>query len=170
VSNPSASKKATFIAFAITRSASRINECSWPRPKCAGLILVGLFCFLPAASGLADDASLREQTAQLQDQLGRLEAREDAKDARAALEQARRALQAATGPIEDAATMVRAQQIARAAMTLAERQLERRKAQTGLIEAQRRLRLMQERASSQRRALEALMRERASAAHGAKQP
>jgi hypothetical protein len=113
---------------------------------------------------------LREQTAQLQDQLGRLEARDDSKDARAALEQARRALQAATGPTEDAATMLRAQQIARAAMTLAGRQLERRKAQTRLIEAQRRLTLIQERANSQRRALEALMRDRASAARGAEQP
>jgi len=119
---------------------------------------------------VADDLSLGGQTARLQEQLGRLEARDDAKVASAALEQARRALRTAAGPIEDAASTSRAQQIARAALTLAERQIEHRKAQVELIESERRLRLTKERASSQRRALEALMRERAAWTRGDGQP
>ena len=79
-------------------------------------------------------------------------------------------MQTASGPIEDANAVLRAQQIARAAMVLAERQLERRKAQAGLFATQRRLTATRERANAQRRALEALMRDRASLARGGEQP
>jgi hypothetical protein len=109
---------------------------------------------------------LRAQTAQLQLRLGRIEAREDAKYAKGALEQARRALQAATHRVEDANAVSRAQQIARAAMVLAERQLERRRVQAQLFATQRRLTATRERANAQRRALEVLMRDRASLARG----
>jgi hypothetical protein len=170
VSNPSASKKATFIASAITSFASPINECGGRRAICAGLILIGLLCAFPAARGVADDRSFREQTARLQEQLGRLEAREDAKVASSALEEAQRALRVAADPIEHAGRALRAQQIARAALALAERQLERRRAQVELIAAERRLTLTRERAGSQRRALEALMKERAAWTSGEEQP
>ncbi|MGB8329936.1 MAG: hypothetical protein WCE62_07395 [Polyangiales bacterium] len=132
-------------------------------------LLVGLVCLLPTSSGGADDASLPEQTARLQEQLGRLEAREDAKHVEPALEEARRSLRAASGFDGDPEAARRAQQIARAAMTLAERQLERGKAQTELLAAQRRLTSIRERAASQRRVLEVLMRERASLVDGAEQ-
>jgi len=128
------------------------------------LILVALLWVFPGASGLADELSLRDQTAALQNQLGRLEARSDAQDADDALEHARRALRAASGPIDDADAVVRAHGIARAAMALAERQLEQRRAQSELIAAQRRLDGVRERANAQRRALEMLMRERAALA------
>jgi hypothetical protein len=55
-------------------------------------------------------------------------------------------------------------------MVLAERQLERRKAQAGLFATQRRLTATRERANAQRRVLEALMRDRASLARGGEQP
>jgi hypothetical protein len=158
VSNPSASKKATCIASAITSFVSHINEHGWARAVCACLLLIGLVCLFPVAS----DA----QTAQLQHRLGQLEAREDAKYAKGALEQARRALHAATQRVEDANAVSRAQQIARAALVLAERQLERRSVQAQLFATQRRLTATRERADAQRRALEALMRDRAALARG----
>jgi hypothetical protein len=65
---------------------------------------------------------------------------------------------------------LRAQQIARAAMVLAERQLARRNAQAELFATQRRLTATRERANAQRRALEALMRERASLARSGERP
>jgi len=104
------------------------------------------------------------QTAQLRASLERLDAREDAEHARGAIEQARRALVRASSPDRDPAAVVRAQGIARAAINLAERQLDRRRAQADLASAQRRLEAIQARAAAQRRALEALMRERASLA------
>ena len=54
-------------------------------------------------------------------------------------------------------------------MVLAERQLERRKAQAELFATQRRLTATRERANAQRRALEALMMDRASLARGGAQ-
>jgi len=75
-------------------------------------------------------------------------------------------LQTATHRVEDANAVSRAQQIARAAMVLAERQLERRRVQAELFATQRRLTATRERANAQRRALEALMRDRASLARG----
>jgi hypothetical protein len=72
--------------------------------------------------------------------------------------------------VEDASAVSRAQQIARAAMVLAERQLARRTAQAELFATQRRLTATRERANAQRRALEALMRERASIARDGEQP
>ena len=121
VSNPSESKKATFIASAITSFVSCINE--HRSVRAARLVLIGLVCVFCSAFGsgsgsvgLADDATSGAQTAQLQDKLRRLEARDDAKYAKGALQQARLALQTASGPIEDANAVVRAQQIARAAM------------------------------------------------------
>ena len=170
VSNPSASKKATCIASAITRFVSRINELGAARATGACLLLIGLACSFPGASGasgasgVTDEAALRAQTSQLQHRLGQLEARDDAKYAEGALEQARRALETAAHHIEDAKAVSRAQQIARAAMVLAERQLERRNAQEQLFATQRRLTATHDRARAQRRALEALMRDRASLA------
>ena len=164
VSNPSVSTKATCIASAITSFVSRINEHGWARATCACFILIALVGFFPGASGTADEAALRTQTARLQLRLGQLEAREDAKYAKAALEQARRALHEMSGPLDDADAIARMQQIARAAMVLAERQLERRSVQSQLFATQRRLTATRERANSQRRALEALMRDRASLA------
>ncbi|MBW1875541.1 MAG: hypothetical protein JRI98_09195 [Deltaproteobacteria bacterium] len=55
-------------------------------------------------------------------------------------------------------------------MVLADRQLERRKAQAELFATQRRLTATRERANAQRRALEALMRDRASLARRGEQP
>jgi hypothetical protein len=114
--------------------------------------------------------SPQAQTAQLQERLGRLEAREDAKYAKGALEQARRSLLGATGNQEDAGAVLRNQRIARAAMVLAERQLERRSVQAALFATQRRLTATRERANAQRRALEALMRDRASLARDGFRP
>jgi chromatin segregation and condensation protein Rec8/ScpA/Scc1 (kleisin family) len=168
VSNPSASKKATSIASAITSLSSHINERDWARAAC--LILLGLVCFFPRSTGLADEVAPRAQTAQLQDRLERLEAREDAKYAKGALEQAQRALLSASGSVQDANAVARAQQIARAAMVLADRQLDRRRAQAELFATQRRLTATRERANAQRRALEALMRDRASLAREGEQP
>ncbi len=104
------------------------------------------------------------QTAQLQAALARLETREDAEHARGALEQARRALGTASTKGKDEAAVERAQGIARAAITLATRQLDRRRAQADLVDAERRLQAIRARADAQRRALEALMRERAALA------
>jgi hypothetical protein len=170
VSNPSASKKATSIASAITSFASRINEHGRARVASACVILAVLACLFPATSGVADDAALRAQTEQLQHRLGRLEAREDAKYAKGALEQAHRALTTASGSVEDPDATSRAQGIARAAIVLAERQLERRSAQAALFATQRRLTATRDRANAQRRALEALMRERASLAREGERP
>jgi hypothetical protein len=167
VSNPSASKKATCIASAITSFVSRINELGAARAPGACLLLIGLVCSFPAASrasGATDEAALRAQTSQLQHRLGQLEARDDAKYANGALDQARRALETAAHHIEDVKAVARAQQIARAAMVLAERQLERRTAQGQWVATQRRLTATRDRARAQRRALEALMRDRASLA------
>jgi hypothetical protein len=170
VSNPSASKKAISIASAITSFVLRISEPGCARAARVCLILGGLACFFPAASGVADNGAQRAQTAQLQYRLGQLEAGEDAKYAKGALEQARRALQTAAASVEDTSVVVRAQRIARAAMVLAERQLARRNAQAELFATQRRLTATRERANAQRRALEALMRERASLARSGEQP
>ena len=76
---------------------------------------------------------------------------------------------AVAGPDEDRNSVSRSQQIAQAAMVLAERQLERRKAQAELFATQRRLTATRERANAQRRALEALMMDRASLARGGAQ-
>lgn len=133
----------------------------------ACLLLIGLACSFPGASGasgVTDEAALRAQTSQLQHRLGQLEARDDAKYANGALDQARRALETAAHHIEDVKAVARAQQIARAAMVLAERQLERRTAQGQWVATQRRLTATRDRARAQRRALEALMRDRASLA------
>jgi hypothetical protein len=168
VSNPSASKKATSIASAITSFASPISDRRSARAAC--LVLIALACTLSGASGRADDAASRAKTAQLQERLGRLEARDDAKYAKGALEHARRALSVATGDPEDPGAVSRQQQIARAAMVLAERQLERRRAQAELFATQRRLTATRERANAQRRALEALMRDRAAIAREGVRP
>ncbi len=168
VSNPSASKKATSIASAITSSASPINDHIGARVAC--LVLIAFVCFSIGSHGSASEPDSPTQTAQLQNRLSRLETREDAKYAKGALEQARRALQAASGPDKDASTIHRTQQIARAAMVLAERQLDRRQAQVELFATQRRLTATRERAGAQRRVLEALMRDRASLARAGEQP
>ena len=164
-------KKATSTASATTSFASRINDRGWARVAC--LVLIGLvassFTGLSSFS-YAEDATPQAQTADLQQRLGRIEARDDAKYAKAAIEQARRALLGASGNPGDAAAVARSQQIARAAMVLAERQLERRASQSELFATQRRLTATRERAHAQRRALEALMRDRASLARDGVRP
>jgi len=122
----------------------------------------GLVGPLPAASGLADAANPESRAAELAHRLGELEARDDAKYAKGALEQARRALLRASSSPEDPNAVARARKIAVAALGLADRQLARRKAQAKLFATQRRLNAIRERANAQRRALEALMRDRAS--------
>jgi hypothetical protein len=90
-----------------------------------------------------------------------LVALQEASSVEAALEQARQALERAEQPGEDPAAALRAQEIAQAALTLAEREIERRRTQQALFDTQRRLTTTRERAEAQRRVLEALMRERA---------
>jgi len=85
----------------------------------------------------------------------------------AAIEQARRSLSRAGQPAEDSGAAARSVEIGRAALVLAERQLERRRTQEALFETQRRLTATKERAASQRRVLEALLRERAALAREA---
>ena len=90
-----------------------------------------------------------------------MSALEDASSIESALQEARRAVERAEQPSDDAAAALRAQDIARAALTLAERQIDRRRTQQALFDTQRRLTAKRERAEAQRRVLEALMRERA---------
>lgn len=134
------------------------------------LILVGVACAFSASSGLADEATSSAEAVQLQTRLARLEARDDAIHAKGALEQARRALQSASDAAGDDERVSRAEGIARAAMVLAERQLERRRSQDDLATTQARLAAIREQADAQRRALETLMRDRASIARQEVQP
>jgi hypothetical protein len=113
---------------------------------------------------MADDQPSVDDAARLQARLRRLEDREDAQYAQGAIGQARDALSRASRATDDAGASSRAREIARAAVVLAERQLDRRKVQTELIETQRRLTANKERAKAQRRVLEALMKERATLA------
>jgi hypothetical protein len=170
VSNPSASKKATSIASAITSFASRISESSSARLLSAGFLLLGLVVGIPVPSGLADVVDPDSPAARLEHRLADLEARDDAKYAKGALEQARRALLRASSSPEDSSGAARARRIADAALRLADRQLARRRAQAELFATQRRLSSIRERANAQRRVLEALMRDRASLARSAEQP
>jgi len=133
-------------------------------------MLLGLVGALPATSGLADAVKPESQTAELEHRLGQLEARDDAKYAKGALEQARRAILRASSSPEDPNAASRARRIADAALVLADRQLARRKAQAELFATQRRLSSIRERANAQRRALEALMRDRASLARSGERP
>jgi len=160
----------TCTASVTTSFASRINERSGARAVCVALVLVALIGVLSVASGSADDIPIQEQTAALRERLDRLAARPDAYEADGAIEQARRALHTASSLDQDAGALVRAQRIARAAMALAESQLERRRARAELVAAQGRLTRMRERVDAQRRALERLMRERAALAQREEQP
>ncbi|NNE17839.1 MAG: hypothetical protein HKN10_05100 [Myxococcales bacterium] len=135
-----------------------------------GFILLALVCALPVRSGLADSVGPESQTEQLERRLGRLDARDDAKYAKGALEQARRALLRASASPEDENAASRARRIADAALVLAGRQLARRKAQAELFATQRRLTAIRARANAQRRALETLMRDRASLARSGERP
>ena len=92
------------------------------------------------------------------------------KDAKGALEQARRALGTASNPTTDRDAARRASKIAEASLVLADRQLARRKSQAELFATQRRLNSTRERANAQRRALEALMMERAGLAREGERP
>lgn len=134
------------------------------------LILVGVACAFCPSSGLAGEATSSSEAVRLQTRLARLEARDDAIHAKGALEQARRALQSASDAVGDDERVSRAEGIARAAMVLAERQLERRRSQDDLATTQARLRAIREQADAQRRALETLMRDRASIARQEAQP
>lgn len=168
VSNPSASKKATSIASAITSSPSAINERLF-RPAALAVVALQLGLLCPA-HGAAEVTGAPARSAQLETALTRLEGREDAKYAKGAIEQARRALDTASAQGADDSTVARACGIAHAAIVLAERQLDRREAQARLFAVQRRLHAIRARASAQRRALEALMRERASLAREMEEP
>jgi hypothetical protein len=134
------------------------------------LVLLGIASASFASSALADQAASSVETAQLQTRLALLEAREDATYAKGALEQARRALKTASVSVGNEDRVSRAEGIARAAMALAERQLESRRSQGDLAAAQARLSAIREQASAQRRALEALMRDRAVLARQEAQP
>lgn len=105
----------------------------------------------------------------LRARLEQLETRDDANRAKGAIEQAREALRVASDSAEDPAAASRAQGIARAAIVLAGRQLDRHQSQTELSAAGRRLDATRARAEAQRRALEALLRERASLARAREQ-
>ena len=130
------------------------------------LSLVALFA---RPSSHAEDLAVSEQSTQLRARLDRIGARDDAHYADAAMGQATRALQRA-GATEDPEAAARANEIARAALVLAERQLDRRAVQAELFETQRRLTATRERAKAQRRVLEALMRERAELARDGESP
>jgi hypothetical protein len=138
--------------------------------RVALLILIGAACAFSASSGQADRVTPSAELVQLQTRLARLEAREDAVYATGALEQARRALRSASGSAEDDERVSRAEGIARAAMVLAESQLERRRSQQDLAAIQARLQAIRQQADAQRRTLEALMRDRASLARQEAQP
>ncbi|MFW2388991.1 MAG: hypothetical protein ACN4G0_11680 [Polyangiales bacterium] len=170
MSNPSASKKATSIASAITSFVSRINEQRSRRVVCAALVSLGLACVLPASIGVAEGAESESAHEQLRSRLQALDAREDAKFAKGSIEQARRALERASAPGADPQAVARAQKIAESAMVLADRQLARRRSQAELFATQGRLNSIRERAQAQRRALEALLRERARVAKESERP
>ena len=110
-----------------------------------------------------------DQAPALRARLNRLSDRSDAAHAEAAIEQARRALQRADDATDQGAK-ARALETARAAMVLGERRLHLREVRAELIATQRRLTGIRERAASQRRVLEALMKERASLARAGEQP
>lgn len=111
--------------------------------------------------GAAADGDPEE--AQLETRLARLQAHEDAQHVEGAIAQARQALDTAR-TAEDAGARTRASRIAGAAIMWGERELDRLGVQRELLETQRRLTTMRERASAQRRVLEALMKERAALA------
>jgi hypothetical protein len=102
------------------------------------------------------------EEAHLELRLARLKAHEDAQYVEGAIAQARRALDAAANANDDG--RARANRVADAAVTFAERELDRRSVQRELLDTQRRLTETRERATAQRRVLEALMKERAALA------
>lgn len=124
-----------------------------------GLVLASL---VSLGSGRADDASVPNEAASLRTRLSQLEARQDAAYARGALDQAAGALRTAADPATEPGAAARAQNIARAALVLAGRQLDLHQSDTKLVAAQRRLDAIRDRAAAQRRVLEALLKERAS--------
>ncbi|HSN84521.1 MAG TPA: hypothetical protein VLS88_18220 [Polyangiales bacterium] len=131
--------------------------------------LLGLVLWCAAGSTRAEDGQDRVALDALQARLEELETRDEANHARGAIEQAREALRVASDPTEDPAAASRAQDIARAAVVLAGRQLDRQHSQAELFAARRRLDATRARAEAQRRALEALLRERASIARAREQ-
>ena len=122
--------------------------------------MIGL-TLLAVSPSTADEPAPGDEIGELRERLARVSALEDAHSVETALEQARRAVERAEEPNDDPEATLRAQGIARAALTLAERQLARRRTQEALFGTQRRLTATRERAAAQRRVLEALMRERA---------
>ena len=113
---------------------------------------------------MAEEPAAISQTSQLESRLERVEQEDDSQVAQGAAEQARRALDRASRPDQDPASAARAREVAHAAVVLAERRLDRRQTQEGLLLAQQRLIETRERAAAQRRVLEALLRERAALA------
>lgn len=159
VSNPSASKKATSIASATTSCASRFSETLQRRAVAgvvAALALVFAFAVCPALGAAEPGDSTLER---LQARLTHLQAKPGAHHVAGALEQARTALESARET--EGVTAAAAASVAEAALALADRQLERRLSRMRLAEAERRLAQIEQRARAQRRALEALLRERA---------
>lgn len=119
---------------------------------------------------MADSHIAPSELPVLHARLQRIASSEDAKYAMGATEQARMALARASQPDQDPAVVARSVEIARAALVLSERRIERRQTQQALFETQRRLTATKERAAAQRRVLEALLRERAALAREAERP
>ncbi len=127
----------------------------------AALAALPTLAFVADSSGQPDD---RTDAATLRAALERLESLEDAVYAEGALTRARNALLAADRSAQDSLVAERSLRVARAAIVLAERKIDLRRTQVVIIETQRRLTATRARAEAQRRALEALMKERASLA------
>ncbi len=124
------------------------------------MLVWALLFVIAGASPFGSAAVANEsEAARLQQRLEGVQARADAKYAKGALEQARQALAMSEQRQGEAA--LSAQHIAEAALVLAERQLARREAQEAFFAAYRRVQDLEGRAKAQRRALEALLKERA---------
>lgn len=117
-----------------------------------------------ASPSTAEEPATPDDIVQLRSRLARISATDDAEYADGAIEHARGAIGRAVEPDQEPAASARAREVARAALGLAERQLERHRTQEALFATQRRLTATRERAQAQRRVLEALMRERAALA------
>ena len=154
------------ITSSVSRTSRRLR--AWLAITC--LLALCLAILLGEARGFADGPEGVSEAALLQARFDRLVARTDAQYAEGAIEQASRALETASKETDDPERASRARRIAKAAVVLAERQLDRRRVQTELIETQKRLTANRERAQAQRRVLEALMKERASLARAGEQP
>ncbi len=158
------------IASAITSCTSIINEHRRVRILRAGLLGLTILSFLVARPGRADEVEAHDPLSQLRARVAELETSEGAANAQGALDQARRAIRVAADPTVDVPVASRARQIARAAVVLASRQIDRSRAQQEILSAQQRLEEIRDRAEAQRRVLDALLRERALLARAEESP